>query len=167
MYRKRIAWGLVFAIALGFWFSVTPVTLADTMEDEVLAVAQQYGQAFNTGDFELMASLWWQSEEITHFYGEEPFRQDGWSQVGEFYGSVLNFFAQLPPGSVSLSFRQPRVTLLGDDVAIFTDHWVFSLQIPGGPQETAAGRATGVYQKIEGKWLIVHLHISVLPEPPG
>ncbi|MFQ5794518.1 MAG: YybH family protein [Candidatus Bipolaricaulia bacterium] len=163
--RKRITWGLVFTIALGFWFSVTPVTLADTVGDEVLAVAQQFIQAFNTGDFELFASLWWQSEEATAFSDIEPFRLDGWSQIGEFWKATLGFFAQLPPGSVSLSPRQPQLTLLGDDVVILTGHFVYNLQIPEGPGEGFSGRFTMVLQKIEGKWLIVHDHASVLPEP--
>ncbi len=164
MHKKRIAWVLVLAIPLGFWVSASPATLAGPVEDEVLAFGQQFFQAFNAGDWETFASLWWQSEETTDFEPMDPFRMDGWSQVSGLWRPFLNFIAEAPPGGFSISPRQQRVTSLGDDAVLLTGHFVGNSQFPTVP-EAFAGRFTLVLQKRQGKWLIVHAHASFLPEP--
>ena len=116
-------------------------------------------EALNTGDGELFDSLWLQSDKPTRFSSSQPFRVDGWTDIRQTYAGLLS----LPPGGVSLSIRQQRIDLLGDDAALITGHYVITIRPPGGTSRTLNGRATGVLQKVDGKWLRVHLHTSNLP----
>ena len=130
----------------------------DAIKAEVEAAAGQFVQTLNTSDGELLDSLWLQSDKTTWFSATQPLRIDGWPHVREGFAGLLS----LPPGSVSLVARQGRVDLFGDDVALFTAHFVLNIR-PPGPPVTTNGRFTGVLQKIDGKWLRVHTHVSALP----
>lgn len=131
----------------------------DALIAEVAAASSQFLKALNTGDKELFDSLWLQSDKASRFTTSQPFRIDGWSDVRQTYAGILGF----PSGSVSLNARQVRIDLLGDDVAVITSHFVLNLRPPGGSRRTITGRASSVLQKVDGKWLRVHFHTSVLP----
>ena len=66
---------------------------------EVEAAVRQFGQALSTGDSELLASLFLQSEKTNSFSNSEPLRINGWPEVEGSFKGLLS----LPPG-VSLSF---------------------------------------------------------------
>ena len=131
----------------------------DALRAEVAAASSQFLEALNTGDGELFDSLWLQSDNASRFNTSQPFRIEGWSDVRQTYAGILS----LPTGSVTLNARQVRIDLLGDDVAIITSHFVLNLRPPGGTRRTITGRSSSVLQKIDGKWLRVHFHTSVLP----
>ena len=147
----------------GIWGGLSATATAQTADEdalkaEVVAAANQFLQAVNTSDGDLLDSLWLQSDKTTQFSATQPFRVDGWPDVRGGFAGLLS----LPPGSVSLVARQGRVDLFGDDVALFTAHFVLNIR-PPGPTVTTNGRFTGVLQKIDGKWLRVHTHVSALP----
>jgi uncharacterized protein (TIGR02246 family) len=132
----------------------------DTAKAEVAATVRRFGQALNTADPELMASLFLQSEKTNSFTSSEPLRKSGWPAVeGSFKGQL-----SLPPGSVSLVTRQGRVDLLGDDAALWTGHFLLNIRPPEEPRQTVEGRMTVVLQKVGGKWLRAHMHTSALPQ---
>ena len=112
-----------------------------------------------TGDAELFDTLYLQTDKTTTINSVQPFRIDGWSDVRADAAGLLS----LPPGFFNSVVRQTRVDLLGDDVAIFTGHFIVNVGPPGAPVFTQNGRFTTVLQKIDGKWLIVHRHLSALP----
>jgi len=161
--RKQIICGLVLFVTLVFCFSMAPFATAGPA-DEVLQVVAKYDSGFNTGDFDLVSSVWWHSEETTSFGPIKPssFRAEGWKQVVPRYRLIT----QLPKGSARRSRSQTRVTLLGDDTAIFTSYETVSIQIPApnSQRETMLTRNTLVLQKIQGEWLIVHSHASTFPK---
>ena len=131
----------------------------DALRAEVAAASSQFIKALNTGDGELFDSLWLQSDKASRFNTSQPFRIEGWPDVRQTYAGILS----LPPGSVTLNARQVRIDLLGDDVAIITSHFVLNLRLPGGTRRTITGRSSSVLEKVDGEWLRVHFHTSVLP----
>ena len=152
------------AVIGGIWGGLSATATAETHDEdaikaEVEAAANQLLQSLNTSDGDLFDSLWLQSEKTTYFPGSQPFRVDGWPDVRGAWGAF-----NLPPGGFSVVSRQGRVDLVGDDVALWTLHFVVNVRPPGGETETVNGRFTTVYQKVDGKWLIVHAHNSHLPE---
>jgi uncharacterized protein (TIGR02246 family) len=129
------------------------------IKSEVAAAVSQFGQALSTADTELMASLFLPSEKTNRFSSSEPLRINGWSEVERSFKELLS----LPPGSVSLVQRQGRIDLLGDDAALWTGHFILSVRPPEESRRTVEGRATALLQKVDGKWLRVHMHTSALP----
>jgi len=160
--RKQIISGLVLFVTLIFCFSMAPYATAGPA-DEVLQVVVKFDRGFNTGDFDLIASVWGHSDEVTQFgLGKSgSFRTEGWKKT------VPRFMrlTRLPKGTLRLSRSQPRVTLLGDDIAIFTSYDTLGVKpAPDAPRETWLCRSTLVLQKTQGEWLIVHGHSSRFPK---
>ena len=153
------------AVVGGIWGGLSATATAQTADEdaikaEVEAIARQFAQAVNTGDGDLLDSLFLHSDKTTYIPAPQPFRVDGWTDVRSgVFGELLS----LPPGSVSLVARQGRIDLVGDDVALWTGHFIINIRPPGGETQTVNGRFTTVYQKADGKWLIVHSHTSRLP----
>ena len=131
----------------------------DALRAEVEAVARQLGEALDISDGELFDTLWLQSDKTTYFPPSQPFRVDGWPEVRQPFAGLLG----LSPGAVNVVVRRERIDLVGDDVAIRTDHFILRIQPLGGTTRTINGRFSRVLQKVDGKWLNVHGHTSALP----
>jgi Calcium/calmodulin dependent protein kinase II association domain len=68
---------------------------------------------------------------------------------------------EMPERSVLVSLHNPQVTMLTDEVAIFTGYHNAIVNPPLVKEQTVFRfRETLVVQKIGGKWLIVHQHGS-------
>ncbi len=152
------------AVIGGIWGGLSATATAQTADEdalkaEVAAATAQYVQAFNTSDIDLLDTVSLQSDKATHISPTEPFRIDGWTDVRRALAGELS----LPPGSFSLVPRQSRIDLIGDDVALWTGHFILNIRPPEGSPQTVNGRLTSVLQKVDGKWLIVHIHSSALP----
>lgn len=80
----------------------------------------------------------------------------------DYLKGFTTFISQLPPGTFNMEMRQPSINVMGD-VAIVTSYWVGTMFTPGGGSQVMQGRATQVWKKIEGKWVIIHEHDSFFP----
>lgn len=160
--RKLI--GLVIVLGLALAFLSSPMAAASTeAEEELMPLILKYEQAMETGDLEIFGELFWHDERLTVFWPEPEtaFRIDGWSQFQSFLKGFTTFISQLPPGAFNLEIRQPSINVMGD-VAIMTAYWVGTMFTLEGSQ-VMQGRATQVWKKIEGKWVIIHEHDSFFP----
>jgi len=140
---------------------VAPAANAASAEEEVMQVMNNWFKAFNTNDYQLMASLWWNSPKLTKF---GPDKAGTFLLQGEPVITDWKFLPADPVGTYANSLRHPLVTILDDNVAIIT---LYNSQTYTDPktkaQTVALARGTFVVQKINGKWLIVHEHASKLP----
>lgn len=160
--RKPI--GLVIVLGLALTLLSSPMATASAQE-ELLPLLLKYEQAFETGDLETFEELFWHDERLTVFWPcpERAFRIDGWSQWQRSLKRFTSLVSQLPPGAVNMETRQPSINLM-EDVAIVTSYWVLTMPAPEGSQ-VMQGRSTLVWEKIEGKWVIIHAHASFFPTP--
>jgi ketosteroid isomerase-like protein len=161
--RKLIGLAIVLGLALALLSS--PMAAVSTeAEEELLPLILKYEQAMETGDLEIFGELFWHDERLTVFWPEPEtaFRIDGWSQFQSFLKGFTSFVSQLPPGAFNLEIRQPSINVM-EDVAIVTSYWVGTMLTPGGGSQVMQGRATQVWKKIEGKWVIIHEHDSFFP----
>jgi len=160
--KKYKICGVLLCITLAFCLYATPFTNAATPEEEVLQVVSNWVKAFNTNDFNLMSSLHWNSPMLTKFGPgkSETFLFQGEAILANWKSAFVD-----PVGTYANSLHHPQVTILGDNVAIIT---LYNSQTVTDPRTKAQTvglyRGTFVVQKINGKWLIVHEHASVLPE---
>ena len=153
---------LLFSLLLVLCLSAVPSVMAASAEEEVLQVMTNWFKAFNTNNFELMSSLWWHSPKTSSFGPSKSgaFLGEGWDGMAEDLKSTY----KQPIGTFANSLRHPQVMMLGDNVAIITGYNVAITNPPAVKEQTTAlVRGTFVVQKINGKWLIVHEHSSVVP----
>ena len=160
--RAKIFIGLLVFIALTLCLYMFPSASAASPEDEVLQVATNFVKAFNTGDFELISSLHWQSPKLTKFVPNKAgaFLTQGWEAIGGDWKSNLG----LPKGTWVISYHNPQVILIGDNAAVVAGYLIMTINPPAEEEQTIIQvRQTLVVQKIGGKWLIVHEHASLFP----
>jgi len=138
---------------------------AASAEEEVLQVFTDFTRAMNTGDFELVASLYRHSPETSQFLDATglPFLYQGWEAIEN---NLKPFFVYLKSstGSNSFSMHHPQAVMLGDNGAVITGYhnWVSTDQATKAVTQTQI-RVTLAVQKINGKWLITHEHASAFP----
>jgi ketosteroid isomerase-like protein len=108
-------------------------------------------------DVGLVTNVYWNSQQLILFnYNGTATR--GWEQMRK------NRESSYPNiKDVKLAVRDRRVLMLGRDAAMVTCLWT-QTQSYKGTSETASGRMTLVFQRINGLWKAVHLHTS--PDAP-
>jgi uncharacterized protein (TIGR02246 family) len=153
---------LLFSLLLVLCISVAPSVMAASAEDEALQVAINWFKAFNTNDYELMSSLWWHSPKTSRFGPAKSgaFLGEGWDVIAENWKSMF----KQPIGTYANSGHHPQVMMLGDNVAIISGYNIATTNPPAVKEQTTTlVRGTFVVQKIDGKWLIVYEHSSMVP----
>jgi ketosteroid isomerase-like protein len=108
-------------------------------------------------DVRLVTNVYWNSPQLTLFNNNGTVTR-GWEQMRK---NRESSYPNLK--DVKLSVRDRRVLMLGRDAAMVTCLWTQSQTYKGTP-ETASGRMTLVFQRINGLWKAVHLHTS--PDAP-
>jgi ketosteroid isomerase-like protein len=116
--------------------------------------------AFNSGDTDALADLYWNSPDLVSF------PPGSMADVG--YEAVTmgwKSFVESVPGA-KLVLRDATNIVAGEYVVTFG---YFDLTMPGpdGSSTTMNGRFTDLKAERDGKWVYVHDHASVpLPPPP-
>jgi ketosteroid isomerase-like protein len=106
---------------------------------------------------EMVTNGYWNSTQLTLFNNNGTVTR-GWEQMRK------NRESSYPNmKDVKLTVRDRRILMLGRDAALVTCLWTQSQTYKGAP-ETASGRMTLVFQRINGVWKAVHLHTS--PDAP-
>jgi uncharacterized protein (TIGR02246 family) len=148
-------------IALMSCLYTVPSASAASAEEEVLQVMTNWYKAYNTMDLKLMSSLYWHSPKYSNFGPlSNPFLTQGWEITAKTWEETFT----LPAGTFVLTSHNTQVTMLGDNVAIFTGYTNATVNPPVVKEQSSYQvRETNVLQKIDGKWLIVHSHASFFP----
>ncbi|HKS27571.1 MAG TPA: nuclear transport factor 2 family protein [Pyrinomonadaceae bacterium] len=108
-------------------------------------------------DVSLVTNVYWNSQQLVLFnYNGTVTRS--WEQMRK---NRESSYPNLK--DVKLAVRDRRVLMLGRDAAMVTCLWTQTQTYKGTP-ETASGRMTLVFQRINGAWKAVHLHTS--PDAP-
>jgi uncharacterized protein (TIGR02246 family) len=161
MRGKIISWVLLLP-AIVFCLYFTPSASAASAEEEVLKVLEDGFKALNTSNGALLSSLWSHSNKVSMFGPDKssPFLTQGWEEIDKGIKAMTN----TPAGTYNFSVHNPQVTILGDNAAITTAYVTLVYTDPTTKAQTISqARQTLVYQKTDGKWLIVHNHTSEFP----
>jgi uncharacterized protein (TIGR02246 family) len=160
--KKRTIYGLLIIVTLVFYISVAPSATAASAEEEVLQLLSDYFKGWNTNDNKLMASVHWNSPDFSFFGSNKDvsFLTKGWDETAE--GLKTTF--EVPVGTYSLTYHEPQVLMLGDNVAIVTLYSIWNVNnTETNEQGIDQIRGTLVLEKMRGEWRIIHLHWSILP----
>ncbi len=120
----------------------------------------RYVLGWKTGDIDLLATVYAHDARLTAYWPDpvRPSRLESWRTVRENLKEVLDLIRRM-----DLEFNERQIDVYGN-VAVLTSHWTWHR--PSGPF-FERGRATFIFKKEEGKWLVVHEHSSVTPFLPG
>ena len=131
----------------------------DTTEsDTIKNLIAKYARSVDGADTTLAAEIWLDSPDVTfiHPLGHEH----GFEQIKQ------NVYAHLMGDTFSerkLSVHDVSVHVYGDS-ARAEFYWDFAAKFrKDGSPLTTHGRETQLYQKIQGRWRLVHVHYSGMP----
>jgi uncharacterized protein (TIGR02246 family) len=125
-------------------------------EQEIRALENQFAAAFNAKDVDAIMKFYVPGNELFVFDVGVPRQHIGW----EDYKKDWQEFLAMVPGPLKFDISELSVTTdgkLGFSHSI--QHLVWK-GTDGSPMEMTV-RATDVYRKIDGRWLIVQEHVSV------
>lgn len=151
------------------WLFLVAAAIAAAWLTVVLAQAQQkandaatfrnlldaYCAAWSTGNADNPASFYAKDADLV-FYDLAPFAYHGWKEYHD--GVEKEFFENMASGKLTAG-KDLKVTRRGL-VAWTTVSMHFSETSKDGKKSEIDIRYTGIWEKRNGKWLIVHEHLS-------
>jgi uncharacterized protein (TIGR02246 family) len=122
-----------------------------TSEAEIRALTEHWVEAVRKKDFDAIMSHY--ADNVAAFDVPPPLQINGSDSVRRNLVNWLNMFE----GPAQVHFEDTQI-IAGDDVAFL--HTLTSVT-PEGESNRSWVRVTVCYQKIDGKWLVVHEHASL------
>jgi hypothetical protein len=138
-------------------------TMVDTKSEEknVRMVFDKYLESVKTADPALASQVWLQDPNVSAVTPIGKFK--GWQSVRD---DLYVNFLQKAFTDRNLQAENFAVTVAGN--AAWSEYdWTFTAKLPNGQAFASMGWETHVYQKIEDRWLITHLHYSSPVQPPA
>ncbi len=154
---------IIFIIAaLSVCFFTAPSATAASDEEEIIQVQINFMKAYTDRDFKLMSSLYLHSSKTSTFNpgGQQPLLFKGWDEtLRDDWKTELDLRTE----DIRMDFLHPQVTMIDDDVAVLTGYEIIVATNPATKSSTTShNRVTRVVQKVKGKWLIVHDHVTTI-----
>ncbi|MFC4605720.1 SgcJ/EcaC family oxidoreductase [Rhodococcus kronopolitis] len=131
-----------------------PAPEARPSPDEITGLFTEWNDALATGNPDTVAALYAPDAVLIPTVSDEV-RTD--------HTGIVDYFTGFLPSRPSAVIEQSVVTVLDADAAIDAGVYRFTLHENDVPK-TVDARFTFVYQKQDGKWLIVNHHSSEMPE---
>ena len=129
-------------------------------EDAIQQQIARYTAALNAADVEIASQVWDTSPDVSFI--SPAGHQHGWEEVKPVYAFFGASFSER-----KLTVRDVSVHVLGD-AAWAEFYWNFAAkQTSDGSPYQSEGRETQVYRKVDGRWALVHVHYSGLPNMPA
>jgi len=122
---------------------------------EIKSVLDQWDQAYETEDMELLSKIFAHDDDMVHF--GTVARNVGWESSKERHQKD---FDSLEDMDVSVRDQVIKVHDSGR-VAWFSEILDWNFVVQGQSVSKKGGRLTGVLEKRNGNWVIVQYHVSV------
>jgi len=126
-------------------------------EQEIATLFKEWNAALATGDPQNVADLYAPNAVLLPTVS---------NQVRTDRAGIVDYFTHLLQTKPDARLDSEIVDVLGPDTAIDTGTYTFTLT-QNGKQEQLKARYTFVYERVDGKWLIVNHHSSQMPEGNG
>ena len=86
-----------------------------------------------------------------------PYRIEGAAAIRQLWASCFPFF----PASFRSEHRDLKIELSGDVAFCFGLHHLVPIDPPQHPAGATWIRVTACYRRVEGRWRVVHEHVSI------
>jgi uncharacterized protein (TIGR02246 family) len=131
-------------------------TTTSKNEAEIRALYDRWAKAFEARDIEGIMSVYAPGDAVIAYDVVPPLQYKG---KDAYHKDYLEFLTQYD-GAIHVEYRDLRILSSGD-VGIIHGLEKFTGKLKGGQQTDLWLRVTSGVRKINGKWLIVHDHVSV------
>lgn len=120
----------------------------------------RFQEAWKARDMSFIRSFFAHDPDMLLFFERRQLR--GWDDVETLYE---NMFAHALPGSVKSTYSNVD-TRAGADLAYANANFHLTVTNPEGEEMTDEGRVTVVFERRDGRWVVIHRHTS-FQAPPG
>ncbi len=126
------------------------------MEQEVLETNENFYQAFNRGDLNLMESIWAQNDSVSCIH-------PGW-EVLRGFDAIIDSWEKIFVGSENLEIKLSDIKVTGSSEMIWVScqENLFAMSMSG--VQVSKVHATNLFEKVEGQWKMVLHHASSVPQ---
>jgi ketosteroid isomerase-like protein len=127
----------------------------------VNAAFDRYIEGWQKGNIDILSGAYAHDARLTAYWPDptRPLRLESWDTVRQNLKEVFDLIHKM-----ELDFDQRQIDVYGN-IAVVSSHWTWHHNAAGPFFEH--GRATFIFRKDAGKWLIIHEHSSVTPFLPG
>jgi ketosteroid isomerase-like protein len=132
----------------------------DQEKQSIQQVFDKYLESVKTADAALASQVWQQSEEVSAVIPLGRFK--GWKSIEQ---DLYVNFLQKAFTERSLKPANLAIDVSGTAAWVVYD-WTFNGKLPDGQAFSSSGWESQVYQKVDGRWAIVHIHYSSPVRPP-
>lgn len=122
------------------------------LEDEIVKLFDQWNDALETGDPDAVVKLYAERAILEPTVSNRV--RHNREEIRDYF---VHFLARGPSGKIDES----NVRIYG---GLAINSGCYTFRFKNGPVEQACARFTFVYQWIDGEWLIVEHHSSLMPE---
>ena len=138
-------------------FALSISSIAQTGEQEILKIHHGLDQAFIKKDMAYFENVM----AANYVYSDPQGRT--FDRTGNLE-QLKKEWADTSYKAVSSTTENPKVQILGN-TALITADWTFTSQatVPDAIEHLDRGRYTGVYEKRDGKWMLIAEHFSEAP----
>jgi ketosteroid isomerase-like protein len=134
--------------------------MGSSSKAEIEALETRYNKAFNTRDVDGIMSCYAPGKRLFVFDAVPPREYPSWDAYKRDWETLFSQF----PGPVSNQISEQSITVVGP-VAYGHNIQSTTFTNKDGSQVHLVVRATDVYRRIGGKWLIVQEHVSFPVNP--
>lgn len=124
-------------------------------EQEIAGLFDQWNAALAGGDAKTVAELY--AVDGVLLPTLSPVVRSNRDQIADYFAK--DFLPKKPQGTITES----HIRILDDENAAHSGNYRFSLTEKDGSKSTVDARFTYLYEKVDGKWLIVEHHSSAAP----
>jgi ketosteroid isomerase-like protein len=127
-----------------------------SVAQEVLATNENFYQAFNRSDLDLMQSVWAQKETVVCIH-------PGWEVIRGF-DTVISSWESIFVGSENLEIKLSDIKVTGGKGMVWgsCQENLFAMSMSG--VQVSKVHATNLFEKIENNWKMVLHHASSIPQ---
>ena len=156
----------VFSLLIGSFslpaYGQCPAEPADdaVAAEQVRDCLYKFQDAWRARDMTFIRSFYAHDPDMLLFFERRQLR--GWNDVETLYE---NMYAHALPGSVKSTYSNVDTSASGD-LAYANANFHLTVTNPEGEEMTDEGRVTVVFERRDGRWVVIHRHTS-FQAPPG
>lgn len=153
--KRTVLWTIALALCGFSGFEIASYAKTDD-ERQIRQLMDHFAAAFRAKDVDTLMSLYEHSDKLVIFDVVPPLQYTGWDAYRKDFKGMFDRYN----GRLTFDFNNLNITTDGNMAySDSIDHVTGTLQ--AGKKMDYNVRVTAVYRKIDGKWLIVHEHVSV------
>jgi ketosteroid isomerase-like protein len=142
----------------GILVSYSALAQQQSETDAVKAANQAFYTALSARDVAAMQKVWSSDPDTQNLGPRDKAFTVGWDTMSKGFGRLFDSLAEL-----NVSMVEPRIKIVGP-VA-----WAIGVEQAqrkdkAGATTSGANLATNIFQKQDGRWLMVHHHASLMPQ---